>query len=92
VTRHEAASLLLATRSRARTHRRHRPMRPPTRGRSVRRGRSRSMRPTRPTWPWPATRWRGARSRPQVRALDVELHDVVFMRDVAIARCLAPAP
>lgn len=25
---------------------------------------------------------------PQIRALDVELHDVVFARDVAIARCL----
>ena len=28
---------------------------------------------------------------PQIRELDVELHDVVFMRDVAIARCLASA-
>jgi len=26
---------------------------------------------------------------PEIRALDVELHDVVFARDVAIARCLA---
>jgi hypothetical protein len=25
---------------------------------------------------------------PQIRELDVEFHDVVFMRDVAIARCL----
>ena len=25
---------------------------------------------------------------PQIRALDVEFHDVVFMRDVGIARCL----
>lgn len=29
---------------------------------------------------------------PQIRALDVELHDVVFARDVAIARCLVVAP
>jgi hypothetical protein len=26
---------------------------------------------------------------PEIRTLDVELHDVVFARDVAIARCLA---
>jgi hypothetical protein len=29
---------------------------------------------------------------PQIRALDVELHDVVFARDVAIARCLVATP
>jgi hypothetical protein len=29
---------------------------------------------------------------PQIRVLDVELHDVVFARDVAIARCLSAAP
>jgi hypothetical protein len=29
---------------------------------------------------------------PQIRALDVELHDIVFARDVAIARCLAAVP
>jgi hypothetical protein len=28
---------------------------------------------------------------PEIRELDVELHDVVFMRDVAIARCLVAA-
>jgi N-dimethylarginine dimethylaminohydrolase len=28
---------------------------------------------------------------PQVRALDVEFHDVVFMRDVGITRCLVGA-